>query len=183
MRIWVIGLAALGLAACDSGEVPSPAQQMENPVSADMGEAVDPSLVTLNGSGLTAGPEAFYFAAGQSEVEASLARALGKPGEVMELGECGAGPMESATYADSLTVNFQNGALVGWFLREGAANIVVSDGLGIGTAQADVEAMAGFAMIDGSTLGEEFVLGDELAGFFEEGAVAMLYAGTQCFLR
>ena len=43
--------------------------------------------------------------------------------------------------------------------------------------------MPGFAMIEGSTLGEEFMVGDELAGFFEDGAVVMLYAGTQCFFR
>ena len=57
------------------------------------------------------------------------------------------------------------------------------DGFTVGTDRAQVEAMGGFSMIEGSTLGDEFVLGEELAGFFEDGKVSMLYAGTQCFFR
>ena len=127
MRFWMIGLGTLALAACDSGSVPSPAERLEGE-SPEAAAAVDPGLVTLGSEGLTAGAEGFYFSAGQTEVETALSRALGKPGEVMDMPECGAGPMESATFAEALTVNFQDGVLVGWTLSA-AADPVVSEGV------------------------------------------------------
>lgn len=176
MRALVLGVAVLALAACDAGDPVDPVAQS--------GEALDPSLVTLKTDGLNAGPEAFYFAAGQSEVVASLGRALGKPDDSGSMPECGAGPMEFASFPGGLTVNFQNGALVGWNLGAGDANITFNDDIGIGAARSNVEMMPGFTMIEGSTLGEEFALGEEGPfGFFEDGKVSMLYAGTQCFFR
>ena len=180
MRIWPIGLALLALTGCNSGE---PSGSEDRPAAQETAADIDEKAVTLRPDGLVVGSEAFYFAAGRREVEGSLARALGKPGDSGENAECGAGPMASATYADSLTVNFQDGSLVGWFLRDDSAGITVSDGIAIGTPRDEVEAMTGFAMMEDSTLGEEFALGDELAGFFEDGEVAMLYSGTQCFFR
>ena len=182
-RMAFLSLAgALALAGCDTGTVPSPAERLEGAGGAAV-EAVDPDLVALNGEGLAVGPEAFFYAAGQTEVETALSRVLGKPGESREMSECGAGPMTSVTFADSLTVNFQQGRLVGWVVGEEADNIAITGGSAIGMARADTEALPGFAMIEGSTLGEEFMLGDTLGGFFEDGKVAMLYAGTQCFFR
>ena len=186
-RMAFLGLAgALALAGCDTGTVPSPAERLEGAGGA-AAEAVDPDMVALNGEGLAVGPEAFFYAAGQTEVETALSRVLGKPGESREMGECGAGPMTGVAFADSLTVNFQQGRLVGWVVGSavggGPDNIAIVGGPAIGMPRADVEALPGFAMIEGSTLGEEFMLGDTLGGFFEDGKVAMLYAGTQCFFR
>lgn len=173
--VW-LGFAVLALAACDSAQSPAPPEPVPVEIDAD--------LVTVRVDGLTAGAEAFYFAAGQTEVEAALARTLGKPGDTGAMPECGAGPMEFASYSGGLTVNFQNGSLVGWNWTGGTAAIVFSDAIGIGTAKSEVEAMPGFTMIEGSTLGEEFALSEEGAfGFFEDGKVSMLYAGTQCFFR
>ena len=173
--VW-LGFAVLALAACDSAQTPAPPEP--TPVE------VDADLVTVRVDGLTAGVEAFYFAAGQTEVEAALSRTLGKPGDTGAMPECGAGPMEFASYPGGLTVNFQNGNLVGWSWTGGTAAIVFSDAFGIGTAKSEVEAMPGFTMIEGSTLGEEFALGEEGPfGFFEDDKVSMLYAGTQCFFR
>ena len=96
MRVFALGLAALALPACDSGTVPSPAERMNDPAAAVEAD-IDPGKVTLTSQGLTAGAERFYFAAGQTEVETALARALGKPGDTGANTECGAGPMESST--------------------------------------------------------------------------------------
>ncbi len=181
MRLVLIGVAAISLAACDSGTVPSPADRQSGQLT-NMTE-IDPNLVSLNRDGLTAGSESFFFAAGQSEVNAAVARALGKASESGEIKECGAGPMEYSSYAGGLTVNFQDGSLVGWFLDEEAESITVPGGYGIGTPRAEIEAIDGFTMIEDSTLGEEFIISGQVAGFLKEDALSMLYAGTQCFFR
>ena len=49
-------VAALALASCDSGQVPSPADRLAGDVPVD---TVDEGLVALHGEGLVAGPESF----------------------------------------------------------------------------------------------------------------------------
>lgn len=183
MRLVVIGMAAISLAACDNGSVPSPAEREAGPVAAAEAAEASSPLVTLKGDGLSAGAESFYYAAGQTEVETALANELGDAARSGEMMECGAGPMASSDYPGGLTANFMDGSLVGWTLSETSEIITLEDGFGIGTTRAELEAMAGFAIIADSTLGEEFMVGDDIGGFFEEGTVSMLYAGTQCFFR
>lgn len=182
MRMALIGLVALALAACDSGTVPSPNERLGTDPSQITAE-IDPSLVTVRTDGLTAGAESFYFAAGQNEVEAALARALGKPDASGEMPECGAGPMEYSSFAGGLSVNFQDGNLVGWTLDGDTENIQVIGQVAIGSARDEIVASPGYSAIDGSTLGDEFVIGGALGGFFDADKVVMLYAGTQCFFR
>lgn len=181
MRAFLIAFATLGLIACDSGNVPSPAERQSG--SAPAMAQVDESLVLLRGDGLAAGAEAFYFAAGQNEVTVALTRTLGDPtgGEAMP--ECGAGPMENLVFPGGLTINFKDGIFVGWFNRDDGDQVAIDGEFGLGTPREEIAALPGFAMIEGSTLGEEFALGDRIGGFFEDGAVSILYAGTQCFFR
>ena len=69
----------------------------------------------------------------------------------------------------------------------GVAAVVMLTALGegarLGASRIEVEAMPGFALEEDSTLGEEFAIDGAPSGFFEDGEVAMLYAGTQCFFR
>lgn len=189
MRLVLLGVAALALAACDSGSIPSPADRMEGYL--DEAAAIDPGSVALSGEGLTAGSESFFFAAGQTEVEAALSRALGKASDMVENAECEAGPMSSASFPGGLTVNFQNGNWVGWNLRDGAKNISVSGPIELGLDRAELQAIPGYSPIEDSTLGEEFFISGDVAGFVEDaqeeggevGRVAMIYAGVQCFFR
>lgn len=181
----VFGLiGALALTACDSGQVPSPADRMAGDVPVDV---VDEGLVALHGEGLVAGAESFYFAAGRNEVEGALANVLGEPTGRTTVDECGAGAMAITSYPGELNVNFQQGSLVGWNIgsaSEGeAANIQIDADVSIGMAAEELAKALGYAPIEGSTLGEEFALSNTLGGFVEEGAVSMLYAGTQCFFR
>jgi len=184
MRTVLIGMAVLSLAACDSGQVPSPADRMAGEVPV---EAVDPGLVGLHGEGLVAEAESFFFAAGRNEVEAALTNVLGEPVATNELEECGAGPMVTTSYPGELTVNFQSGSLVGWNLgtapADEAEKIQVDADVTIGMSSEELTQAPGYAPIEGSTLGEEFALGNRLGGFLESGVVSMLYAGTQCFFR
>jgi hypothetical protein len=188
MRTGFVLLAgALALAGCDSGEVPSPAERQRGEAPA---APVAATRVELRSEGLAAGAEAFYFAAGKAEVEAALARTLGPVLRSGENRECGAGPVVFTDFAGGLTVHFQDDRLVGWNWRapqDGDApatgNVTLQGAVQLGTARAVVEAAPGFARVEGSTLGEEFALGNQIGGFIAGDKVEMLYAGTQCFFR
>lgn len=188
VRLALIALAgALALAGCSGGGGPEGSETPgaitnEVPVAAD--------AVELRSEGLAAGAEAFYFAAGQKEVEASLAKALGAPLRTGDNAECGAGPITFTDFSGGLTVHFQKGSLVGWNWhapqdgdRAATGTIKLAGTVQLGSARAVVEAAPGFAAVEDSTLGEEFALGDKMGGFIEGDAVEMLYAGTQCFFR
>ena len=178
---------ALVLAGCDNGDVPSPAERQQ-------GETAVPALaadvVELRAEGLSAGPEAFYFAAGQKEVEASLARTLGPMLRSGENPECGAGAITFSDFPGGLTAHFQQGRLVGWnwhLTQDGdtpaSGTVRLAGKVQVGSPRADAEAAPGFAPVEGSTLGEEFALGERIGGFIAGDKVEMLYAGTQCFFR
>lgn len=188
MRWIVFALAsALALTGCDSGAVPSPAERQQGQA---MPQAIAANAVELRSEGLAAGSEAFFFAAGQAEVEAALARALGAPLRSGSNEECGAGPIIFTDFAGGLTAHFQEARLVGWnwhLTQDGdrpATGIVTLAGaLQVGSPRSIAEAAPGFAVVEGSTLGEEFALGDRIGGFIAGDAVEMLYAGMQCFFR
>jgi len=184
MRHFSISLLALALTACDSGQVPSPADRLAGDIPLDV---FDEGLVALHGEGLVAGAESFYFAAGQNEVENALANVLGEAMGTNTIDECGAGPMSMTSFPGELTVNFQEGSLVGWNIAtapEGeGGNIQIDSDVAIGMSSEDLAKATGFAPIEGSTLGEEFSLSNTMGGFVDQGAVTMLYAGTQCFFR
>ena len=184
MRLLSVGFLALALVACDSGQVPSPADRLAGDVPVDV---VDEGLVALHGEGLVAGAESFFFAAGQNEVEAALTKVIGEPLGRNQNDECGAGPMVMTSFPGELTVNFQDGSLVGWNIGtapEGeAAKIQIDADVSVGMPSEELAKAAGYTPIEGSTLGEEFALGDRMGGFVDNGAVTMLYSGTQCFFR
>lgn len=171
-----LGLAITG---CDSGAVPPPGQSRD--VAAP--QPLASNEVLLRGEGLVAGVEAFYFAAGQREVEAALARALGEQVANGTMAECGAGAIEFASYSGGLAVHFQEGNLVGWKLGGDDQPISVTGDVQIGTSADEARAADGFTPVAETTLGEEFTLGPRIGGLIADNRVAMLYAGTQCFER
>ena len=176
---------ALALAGCDSGAAPDAAatgEAAQAPVAAN--------AVELRGDGLAAGAESFFFAAGQAEVEAALAKALGPQLRSGENPECGAGKMAFTDYAGGLTAHFQEGKLVGWNWhlpqdgdKPASGTVSLAGTVQLGAARGVVEAAPGFAKVEGSTLGEEFRVGETLGGFIAGDKVEMLHAGTQCFFR
>ncbi len=190
MRLALLTLtftAALALTGCDSGEVPSPAERQQGQA---VPQSVAANVVELRGEGLAAGAEAFFFAAGQTEVEAALAKALGPVLRTGSLAECGAGPMTFVDFAGGLTAHFQDNRLVGWNWHlaqdgdlPGNGSVKVAGEVQLGTPRSIVLAAPGFSLVEGSTLGEEFALGSNVGGFITGDAVEMLYAGTQCFFR
>lgn len=188
MRLAFLALTgALALAGCDSGTVPSPVERQA-------GEAVSSPIaanaVELRPQGLAAGAEAFFFAAGQKEVETALAKSLGPVLRTGSHNECGAGRITFTDFAGGLTVHFQEGRMVGWnwhLAQDGdtppTGTVKLAGDVQVGSARELVEAAPGFTMVEGSTLGEEFALGEAIGGFVAADKVEMLYAGTQCFFR
>ncbi|MBA4043506.1 MAG: aspartate-semialdehyde dehydrogenase [Erythrobacter sp.] len=189
MRIALLALTgAIALSACDSGEVPSPAERQQGDTGSTA--AIADNHVELRTDGLAAGAEAFFFAAGQAEVEAALAKALGASLRTGSNAECGAGPITFTDFPGGLTAHFQEQRLVGWNWHlaqdgdlPGNGTVKLAGDLQLGSPRSAAQAAPGFAPVEGSTLGEEFALGDNIGGFIEAEKVAMLYAGTQCFFR
>jgi hypothetical protein len=100
------------------------------------------------------------------------------------------GPVTFTDFAGGLTVHFQDGRMVGWnwhLAQDGdtppTGTVKVAGDVQVGSARELAEAAPGFAMVEGSTLGEEFALGEAVGGFIKTDKVEMLYAGTQCFFR
>ncbi|MEO1488676.1 MAG: aspartate-semialdehyde dehydrogenase [Pseudomonadota bacterium] len=179
-------LFALALTACDSSGVPPPGQE---PLRASSPQ-VEMDAVELRRDGLVAGPEAFYFAAGQNEVETALTSTLGEVLERSDNQECGGGPLEFVRFQGGLAVHFQRGSLVGWNIslpdeasEAVAQRVQVVGDVQVGTSKADAIEADGFRLLPDSTLGEEFTLGDAMGGFMQDARVTMLYAGAQCFFR
>ena len=179
MRGFLLVLIALALTACDSGSVPPPGQEPLRSSSAQVQEGE----ILLRSQGLVAGSEAFYFAAGRNEIETALAPILGEPVEVSENPMCGTGEMQFTEYEGGLLLNYQRGNLVGWNTRDKLGMTRVAGDVQIGSPRSVAQEAKGFTPIEGSTLGDEFALGDAMGGFFEDDAVVMLYAGAQCFFR
>jgi len=181
MRAYSVVLALAALTACGGNDVPSPAERQQQQSSS--GPDISARDVLLRTDGLTAGAEAFYYAAGQAEVEASLASALGPLIERADNDECGAGPMTFVDFPQGLRVHFQDGKLVGWIVDESSDRTKVVGDVQVGALISEAEAADGFAMLAESTLEGEFSLGPAIGGFVDEKSVTTLYAGTQCFFR
>jgi hypothetical protein len=183
----IAAAALLALAACGS----EPEEQaIEDAAPA---EDVAEDAVRLNGEGLSAGGERFFFNAGRDEVETALEKVLGEPARSATNTECDEGPINFVDYDGGLTLHFTDGSLVGWnwhlpYEGDGpiSEDVAVAGDMTLGVPRAAVEGREGFELLEDSTLGEEFRFGDgvgEVGGFIEDDEVAALFAGTQCFIR
>lgn len=202
MRAWT-GLVMLGLlAACTPADKP-PADETAVPSAPPVpeakadGPAAATTAVALDAEGLRfidkASGKASLLAFGvpREQAEKALANVAGKADDRSENNECGAGPM-AFTRFDAMTLNFQDGKFVGWFLgnEKGAKDYSTASGIGIGTTRAKAKQSVTITDIEDSTLGEEFSIGtgDTVVGgmFAEPGDAAKvdaLFAGVNCFFR
>ncbi|MEO9635594.1 MAG: hypothetical protein ABJF89_10335 [Parasphingorhabdus sp.] len=106
--------------------------------------------------------------------------------------ECGAGPMEFAASSETgLTLNFQDGKLVGWFFDGDGKSAQTAQDITIGSTRAALEKAMPIELQLDSTLGIEFYAQFEdfhfIGGFLsdegEDAVVESLYSGTTCFFR
>ena len=202
MRTGMTLILLASLAACkpaadkaaDDAAVPSAPAMPE--AKAD-GPAAATTAVSLDGEGLRFVDKAsgktslLAFGVPRAQAEEALARVAGKADDRSTNEECGAGPMEFTRF-DAMTLNFQGGKFVGWFLgnENGAADYATMSGIGVGTTRAKAQESVSITDVENSTLGEEFSIGtgDHIIGgmFAEPGAAAKidaLFAGDNCFFR
>lgn len=194
----------LTLAAC-SGEEPAPA-----PSAAASGEGMAPAseidraataeherigakarmMMTSDGfayrvAGGTS-TEEIGFGVDRVSVERIARQQFGEPSERSANEQCGAGPMEFSRYGP-VQFNFQNGRLVGWSLRRG--ELATADGVRPGTTRFDdLRNERSAAMVEASSLDGEFSYaaadGGTIGGLVDEdGSIATLFAGDNCFFR
>lgn len=106
--------------------------------------------------------------------------------------ECGAGPMDFlSSSATGLTLNFQEGQLVGWFFDGHGKSTRTAQDISVGSTRAALEVAMPIELQTDSTLGIEFFsdfgddgfIGGFLTGEGEGATVESLYAGTNCFFR
>lgn len=181
---------SLTLAACDrapAGAADAPADAAA-PAPAAMSEAL------LEGDGFMPAQPAggtglkLSFGMAQAQVIEILTEFRG--GQAPELGrndECGAGPMEFASWGDGFQLAFQEGAFAGWWADEDAPRgyTTIHD-IGVGSTLAQLRAAYPDVEIGEDSIGPEFSTGDIhglLSGMNTTGEVTALWAGVSCIFR
>lgn len=125
------------------------------------------------------------FGAPESEVLASLQFVRG-PASKGTNEDCGAGPMQFASWPDGLNLVFQDGRFVGWGLdRRATHEITTTAGIGPGSTRAELGA-AFSATVTQTSLGSEFSAGDlhgVLDGPADGARITDMWAGVSCVAR
>ncbi|WP_260581379.1 hypothetical protein [Sphingopyxis sp. PET50] len=193
----LIGLLAACKPAADSAPADSDPVAPPVPEAKADGPAAATTGVALDGEGLRfvdkASGKASLLAFGvpRAQAEEALARVAGTLDDRSTNEECGAGPMDFTRF-DAMTLNFQGGKFVGWFLgnEPGADQYSTLSGIAIGTARAKAAESVTLVMMEDSTLGEEFSLGsgdNTVGGMFaapgDAAKIDALFAGANCFAR
>lgn len=174
---------------------PAPVAAAPAPVASTT-PASAPVKLALSGEGLdfvdnNGGVRHVVFGTAAAQVIDAVSRA--SAGVAPQRGrneECGAGPLDMASWPDGLTVMSQEGRFVGWSVSRGAANggntgLATMAGIGFGSTRGQLEA-AYAADIGETTLGQEFAAGDlfgVLDGTGPSARITALWAGTSCNFR
>ncbi len=193
-------LRALALAAALAGCQTAPSTPPE-PVPAEAPVAPAPpetpaALLSIDTEGLrivdaTSGSTtALAFGSDMTQAVEAVTRLRGAVGERGVNGECGAGPLDIASWPDGLSLLASDGKLAGWSLAGVSTPVAVPvttmNGIGIGTTRADLTASGSEVTVEESTLGTEFAAGDLyglLSGPEASATVTNLWSGVSCNFR
>ena len=99
--------------------------------------------------------------------------------------ECGAGPIQFASWPDGLNLLFQNGKFQGWSLDARADTLKTTHGLRIGATRLALQKL-GRLRVSRTSLGTEFTMGGVsgvLSNPSPRGRVEALWAGLSCNFR
>ena len=169
-RVAILGLAA-ALAGC-SGQVPAPI------ATAPVGLATDAEGLIALQNGLRVD-----FGRTQSSTIASATKLMGAaPDQVVTNSECGAGPLDIATWNNRLTLLFQGGNFRGWVAN--SRKIAAANGLHPGMTRQQITDSG--LTLRTTTLGSEFDAGGVFGLIENDGPrakVTTMWAGTTCFFR
>ncbi len=201
MRKIMILAATAALAACKPAAQPAPTETDVAAPPVPEAKADGPNAATtavsLDGEGLrfvdkSSGKASLLaFGAARAQAETALANVAGQADDRSTNDECGAGPLQFTRY-DAMTLNFQDGKFVGWFLgnEPGAVAYSTASGIAIGTTRAKAGESVSIVAVDDSTLGEEFSIGtggNVVGGMFaapgDTAKIDALFAGVNCFFR
>lgn len=109
--------------------------------------------------------------------------------------ECGAGPLQMASWNNGLTLVFQqknsqiNWQFAGWYMGDSpgsAIKLTTMAGIGIGSSRAEMES-AYVVEVNKTTLGHEFSTSSGLYGIFDgsgkDANITSLWSGVSCNFR
>ncbi len=199
----LFSVLAVGLTACSSEKATAepPAQISESDQKASKKPDTAPvseMVIALDGEGLrfvdskTGSTRLLAFGTDRTATETAIASQLGALDGRSSSDECGAGPVDFSNFGDFIA-NFQDDRFVGWFLREGDKNKVLTtmSGIGIGTKRSEMVESVAFDIYDDSTIGTEFTTGGDDPGGFsglldsdaQDARITDLWAGTNCIFR
>lgn len=193
----LIGLLAACQPAADRAPADKEPAAPPIPEAKADGPAAATTAMVLDGEGIRfvdkASGKSYLMAFGSTgpQTDNEMRRVAGNADDRSTNEECGAGPMEFARY-DAMTLNFQGGKFVGWFLgnEPGADQYSTMSGIAVGTTRARAAESVKLVAIEDSTLGEEFSLGEgekAVGGMFaapgDSAKIDALFAGVNCFFR
>lgn len=193
----LVGLLAACKPAADKAPAEAEPAAPPMPEAKADGPAAATTAISLDGEGLrfidknSGKASLLAFGVPRAQAEEALGRVAGTLDDRSSNEECGAGAMDFTRF-DAMTLNFQGGKFVGWFLgnEPGADQYSSMSGIAIGTTRAKAAESVTLVMMEDSTLGEEFSLGSGdkvIGGMFaapgEAAKIDALFAGTNCFFR
>ena len=205
MRRLMVGIAVVALGAC-SGETAEEARTA-TPVGTDAAAGAAPAVdsaetapagnpdaaLALDGEGLRAvilasgSTRLIEFGRPEAEVMTQLETVRGRAADERGTNaECGAGPLQYASWDDGLTAWFQDDAFVGWALNGEGGGASTMGGLGVGTTRAELDGGLTVVEVEETSLGQEFDAGGVfgvLDGAGETARVTSLWGGTSCNFR
>jgi hypothetical protein len=127
------------------------------------------------------------FGTAQAAVLGSLEYARGTAAR-STIRDCGADPVEYASWSDGLSVAFRAGRFVGWGLDVRARGVITTaDGIGIGTTRSQLDDAIGLPLnIRQTSRGTEFSAGGYhglLDGTGAKARISAISAGVSCVAR
>lgn len=155
-------------------------------------ESREPAVLAVDGEGLrlfnttTTSASPIPFGRPKADV-LNLFERLRGPAVKGTNQDCGAGPVEYATWPDGLSLVFQNDRFVGWGLDGRAAGVLsTASGVSPGSSRAQIEAAYAYIRVFKSTLGTEFEAGG-FAGVLDgpraTSRIINMWGGTSCVAR
>jgi hypothetical protein len=130
-------------------------------------------------------PKRLAFGGAQASVLTDVGAVLGQPREQGMQEECPAGPLYHMSFAEGLELQFQDGAFVGWFARQGST-LRTARGVGPGSTLSQLKAAYPATTVEETSLGSEFAA-DSLYGVLanpsDAGEVEVMFAGINCIFR
>lgn len=165
-------------------------------VSADTAKTAAPKSaspkIAVEGEGLrlfnpiTTAARSIPFGRPRAELLAILERLRG-PAQKATNADCGAGPVEFATWPDGLSVVFQGNRFVGWGLdRRADGKHSTASGIGPGSTREDLDGAYANVSVRRTSLGTEFSAGG-FSGLIDGPSaysrITDMWAGISCVAR